>query len=123
MDEVFYLICGSDDLNFDELEMFTNYEGFKKEDAEVKWFWEILKDFDDLEKKKFLMFTTGSDRAPLRGLKDLRFILSKNGEGDERLPSCHTCFNHFLIPCYSSKEVMKAKILQAIENCKGFGLV
>ena len=48
MDEVVYLICGKEDLNFHEFEIFTTYEGYTKEDHEVKWFWEILGEFDDL---------------------------------------------------------------------------
>jgi len=118
-----HLICGKEDLNFYELEVFTNYEGYDKTDQIIRWFWEVLYELSPLEKKKFLMFSTGSDRAPLRGLKDLKFIVAKNGEGTDRLPSCHTCFNHFLLPNYPSKEILKIKLLQAIENCKGFGLM
>lgn len=89
----------------------------------VKWFWEIAHEFSIEEKKKFLLFATGSDRAPLRGLSDLRFVIGRQATDDERLPSSHTCFNHFLLPEYSSKEVLKEKLLHAIENCEGFGLV
>lgn len=73
---------------------------------------------------QLLFFTTGSDRAPIKGLGDIRFTLAKNGTGDERLPSAHTCFNVLLLPHYSSREVLKAKLLQALENCAegGFGL-
>ena len=39
-----------------------------------------------------------------------------------RLPSAHTCFNHVLLPDYSSKDKMKEKLLKAIVNSEGFGL-
>ena len=43
--------------------------------------------------KKFLFFTTGSDRAPIGGLKNLRFVITKHGDDSDRLPGAHTCFN------------------------------
>jgi len=39
-----------------------------------------------------------------------------------RLPSAHTCFNHLLLPEYSSKEKLREKLLIAINNSVGFGL-
>lgn len=72
-------------------------------------------------KKKFLMFATGTDRVPLRGLGDLRLTISKHGREDSRLPSAHTCFNHLLLPEYSSEEVLKKKLLLSISFSEGFG--
>lgn len=117
------LICGKEELNFKELERSTRYETYTKDSQVVKWFWEILHLFDSDHKKKFLLFATGSDRAPLRGLSDLRFVIGRQATDDDRLPSSHTCFNHFLLPEYTSKEVLEQKLRQAIENCRGFGLV
>ena len=49
-------------------------------------------------KKKFLFFSTGSDRCPIKGLGNLNFVISRNGTDEDRLPSAHTCFNHLLLP-------------------------
>lgn len=38
------------------------------------------------------------------------------------LPTSHTCFNHFLLPEYSSKEKLKEKLDIALNNAEGFGL-
>lgn len=38
----------------------------------VKWLWEIVNEFDDEERRRFLKFFTGSDRAPIGGLGNLR---------------------------------------------------
>lgn len=89
----------------------------------IKWFWDIVHKLTDEEKKSFLMFTTGSDRSPLRGLSQLAFTITGTGLDDERLPSAHTCFNDLILPKYSSRDKMKVKILQAIENKEGFGLI
>jgi hypothetical protein len=38
----------------------------------VKWLWEVVGEFDDEERRRFLKFFTGSDRAPIGGLGNLR---------------------------------------------------
>ena len=69
------------------------------------------------------MFSTGSDRAPVNGLKSLGFGIVRDGVSDDRrLPSSHTCFNRLDIPEYSSKAVMKRNLEIAIANATGFGL-
>jgi ubiquitin-protein ligase E3 A len=106
-----------------ELERTTNYERCSKDDQTIKWFWEIVNELDDDHKKMFLKFTTGSDRSPLKGLSELKLIIMVQGLDDTRLPSAHTCFNHLILPQYSSKEVMREKLIKAIEHHEGFGLM
>jgi ubiquitin-protein ligase E3 A len=76
----------------------------------------------DDEKKKFLQFTTGCDRAPVSGLKTLPLYVGRHGPDTDRLPTAHTCFNHLLVPEYISKEKFRIKLLTAIQNAEGFGL-
>jgi len=47
----------------------------------------------------------------------------KNGEDSDQLPTAHTCFNHLLLPPYKEKQKMKEKLLIAISNSEGFGLM
>lgn len=49
-------------------------------------------------------------------------VISKNGDDSNRLPTAHTCFNHLLLPSYSSKEKLKNRLRLAIEQSEGFGL-
>ena len=65
---------------------------------------------------------TYSDRSPIDGLSQLGFVISKNGNDDTRLPSAHTCFNHLLLPEYSSEDILREKLTYAISNAEGFGL-
>jgi len=37
------------------------------------------------EKKQFLKFVTGSDRAPINGLASMNFVISPNGDDSDRL--------------------------------------
>ena len=43
-------------------------DGFEESSETIKYFWEVLHSFNSEEKKKFLSFLTGCDRAPLDGL-------------------------------------------------------
>lgn len=74
------------------------------------------------EKRLLLKFATGSDRAPINGLASLVFVISRNGPDSDRLPTSHTCFNHLLLPDYSSEEKLEEKLRAAIHNAEGFGL-
>ncbi|KAL9643574.1 hypothetical protein ABK040_010187 [Willaertia magna] len=122
-EELDLLICGSPVLDFEALERTTRYaDGYDKDDPLIKDFWDVVHHFTEEEKKKFLMFCTGSDRVPIKGLGELGFVIVRNGDDDTRLPTAHTCFNHLLLPRYSSKEYLRERLLTAINNCMGFGL-
>jgi len=50
------------------------------------------------------------------------FIIMKHGN-EEMLPTAHTCFNHLLLPPYTTKAKCKKMLKQAINNSTGFGLL
>lgn len=123
-EEIELLICGSRKLDFDALEKTTDYDGGYNKDCQIiKDFWEIIHMFSKEQKKLFLQFTTGTDRAPVGGLGKLKMIIAKNGPDTDRLPTSHTCFNALLLPEYSSKEKLKERLLKAITYAKGFGML
>jgi ubiquitin-protein ligase E3 A len=74
------------------------------------------------EKKKFLKFFTGSDRAPIGGLGTLRCIIQRNGTDSTKLPTSHTCFNTLLLPEYASRAKLLQLLRVAVTCCTGFGL-
>lgn len=49
--------------------------------------------------------------------------IQRSHADDVHLPVSHTCFNVLDLPTYSSKEVLKAKLLHAIQYNQGFNLV
>lgn len=51
------------------------------------------------------------------------FVISRMGGDGDRLPTAHTCFNHLLLPQYSSKEVLRQRLECALDNAEGFGLM
>lgn len=50
-------------------------------------FWETLHSFGEEQKRLFLQFTTGTDRAPVGGLGKLKMIIAKNGPDTDRWAS------------------------------------
>ena len=122
-EEVELLVCGSPELDFEALEKNTKYDGFTAESQIIRDFWEVVHAYSAEEKKKLLAFTTGSDRVPIKGLGNLEFTISRNGPDSDRLPSAHTCFNHLLLPEYASKEKLRERLITAIKNAEGFGLL
>ncbi|KAJ3584519.1 hypothetical protein NHX12_015014 [Muraenolepis orangiensis] len=111
-------------LDFLALEETTEYDGgYNRECRIIKEFWETLHSFGDDQKRLFLQFTTGTDRAPVGGLGKLKMIIAKNGPDTERLPTSHTCFNVLLLPEYNTKDKLRERLLKAITYAKGFGML
>ena len=118
------IICGTQYLDFHELEKSAKYEdGYEKDSLTCKQFWEVLHELNEEEKKKFLFFVTGCDRAPINGLGSLVIVISRFGPDSQKLPCAHTCFNHFLLPDYQNKDKLKRLLHIAINNSEGFGLI
>ena len=122
-EELELIICGTQILDFNELKKACQYEEYDNNSETIKYFWEILLDFNEEEKKKFLSFVTGCDRAPIDGLGSLPITVSNGGSDLNQLPSAHTCFNNLILPDYKNKEKMKKAILTAINYSEGFGLI
>jgi len=121
--ELELLVCGLPHLDFEALQKATQYEGgYGPEHPVIKWFWEIVHGMSLEDKKRFLSFTTGCDRAPIGGLGALQLVLQRNGGDTMRLPTAHTCFNVLLLPEYASFETLRDRLLLAIGNARGFGL-
>ena len=88
----------------------------------VQWLWQVVGELNAEERKHFLKFFTGSDRAPIGGLGNLRALIQRDGPDSNRLPTSHTCFNSLLLPSYRSKEKLADRLKLAILNSEGFGL-
>ena len=85
-------------------------------------FWNVLESLSDELKKKFLLFTTGSDRVPVGGMGEMTFKITRVNNRPANLPEAHTCFNQLVLPQYETKGMLKEKLIIAISNAEGFGL-
>lgn len=121
--ELELLICGLPHLDFAALEGAAVYDGgYTAEHPAIKNFWEILHSFTLEQKKSFLSFVTGCNRAPMGGLGKLKLMVQRDGPDSNKLPTSHTCFNALLLPEYASKAKMQDRLQVAIMNAEGFGL-
>lgn len=122
-EEVELLVEGLPHLDFNQLQAGARYDGgYSDTHPTVNSLWSVLQSLPIDEKRSFLQFATGCDRAPVAGLKALRLLVQRAGPDSDKLPTAHTCFNALLLPDYSSKDKLRAKLLTAIRNAQGFGL-
>ncbi|XP_066891602.1 probable E3 ubiquitin-protein ligase HERC3 isoform X6 [Kogia breviceps] len=117
------MMVGNSSYNWEELEETAIYKGdYSAAHPTVKLFWETFHEFPLEKKKKFLLFLTGSDRIPISGMAGLQIAIQPTASGEEYLPVAHTCYNLLDLPKYSSKEVLCARLTQALDNYEGFSL-
>ncbi len=115
--------CGNSDIDVDLLQKIVEYEGYNKTDPVIKYFWEVLREMTSDERKLFLQFVWARTRLPLKEsdfedpfkiLKDSKSAAT--GNAVTALPSASTCFFSLTLPQYSDKEVLRQKLLFAINN-------
>lgn len=120
----------SSEIDVEDLRENTAYGGVYQigddglEHPTVQLFWEVMKDFDDSDRRKVLKYVTSTPRAPLLGFSQLnpRFSIRDAGGDEERLPSTSTCVNLLKLPRYSTATVLRSKLLYAVNSGAGFDL-
>ena len=121
-EEIRDVFCGNSDIDVDLLRRVVEYEGYDEDDDVIEYFWETLREMDSSERKKFLQFVWARNRLPVKeSAFDAPFKIQKDtasagGSADAALPSASTCFFSLTLPEYSSKEILKQKLLFAIDN-------
>ncbi|CAF3689514.1 unnamed protein product [Rotaria sp. Silwood1] len=124
-DELMSFVIGNTNYDWNEFQKKTEYKGeYHANHPVIQWFWQVFHKLVENEKKKFLLFLTGSDRVPVFGWSQtLPMTIQRSHTDDIHLPVSHTCFNILDLPSYSSKEILKTKLLEAIQHNQGFNLV
>ncbi|SCV74701.1 BQ2448_7730 [Microbotryum intermedium] len=126
-DELRILVGGIDQpIDIDDLKANTVYGGFEGEEANesVRAFWRVVESFDKEQRSKLVKFVTSCARPPLLGFKELtpKFALRNAGADQDRLPTSSTCVNLLKISEYKDEEMMRQKLLYAINSGAGFDL-
>jgi len=121
--ELEVLACGSQALDFHKLQAVAQYGGgYTAQSTVIEWFWQVVHEMSEDDRKKLLKFVTGSDRSPIGGLSKLNFVIQRQGPDSIQLPTSHTCFNVLLLPEYTSRGKLRDRVMTAIANAEGFGL-
>ncbi|KAL9426451.1 hypothetical protein AB3S75_033269 [Citrus x aurantiifolia] len=125
-EELERLFCGERDfLAFNDLLDHIKFDhGYTASSPPILNLLEIIREFDYDQRRAFLQFVTGAPRLPPGGLASLNpklTIVRKHCSNcaDADLPSVMTCANYLKLPPYSSKEMMKEKLLYAITEGQG----
>ncbi|KAM6972379.1 putative E3 ubiquitin-protein ligase HERC3 [Aplochiton taeniatus] len=122
--ELMAMVVGNSNYNWEELEKNAVYKGeYSATHPTVKMFWEVFHQFPLEKKKQFLLFLTGSDRIPIHGMESLRIIIQSTSAQEDYLPVAHTCYNLLDMPRYQTKETLRRRLTQAVEQYEGFSLV
>jgi hypothetical protein len=146
--EVDILACGDPTVNVQLLKAHTVYPGWSAEHECVAMFWAVFDSFSDEDRSKFIRFAWGRSRLPRADNWGERpFKLTKKNGGDNQLPLAHTwcaprslsrrlshhpspplppsprmpalSFFQIELPCYSSEEVMRRRVLAAVHYGMG----
>ncbi|XP_047985069.1 ubiquitin-protein ligase E3C [Leguminivora glycinivorella] len=123
--ELQLLISGAEvPIDLEDLRAHTQYAGgFSATHPTVQWFWKVVENFADAQRRQLLKFVTSCSRPPLLGFKDLQppFCIQSAGASD-RLPSSSTCMNLLKLPEFHSEQQLHEKLLYAIQAGAGFEL-
>ena len=114
-------VCGRPEVDVELLREMSAYHGCRSDDVHVKYLWEILRSFSHEQRASFLRFVWGRSRLPLTHAEwPCKFVVQAfhNTPADSFLPVSHTCFFTLDLPAYSSVELMRSKLLYAMDNCQ-----
>uniref|UniRef100_A0A667ZSS8 HECT and RLD domain containing E3 ubiquitin protein ligase 3 n=1 Tax=Myripristis murdjan TaxID=586833 RepID=A0A667ZSS8_9TELE len=122
--ELMAMVVGNNNYNWEEMEKNAVYKGeYTATHPTVRMFWEVFHEFPLEKKKQFLLFLTGSDRIPIHGMESLRIVIQSTSAEEHYLPVAHTCYNLLDMPRYQTKEILRRRLTQAVEQYEGFSLV
>ncbi|XP_054892414.1 probable E3 ubiquitin-protein ligase HERC3 isoform X2 [Poeciliopsis prolifica] len=111
-------LVGKDFHDWEKLKQNTVYEGeYDADHPIIQMFWEVFDELKESQKNTFLWFVTGFERVPILGLDKIKMkIKVKTTQDDQYYPATHTCFSTLELPPYSTKDVMRAKLTEALSN-------
>jgi len=122
------LLNGVGDIDVQTLISYTSFndesgEGNEKVTRFKKWFWSIVEKINSTERQDLVYFWTSSPALPAseEGFQPPPSITVRPAD-DNHLPTANTCISRLYIPLYSSKNILRTKLLLAIKT-KSFGFV
>uniref|UniRef100_A0A668AZY4 E3 ubiquitin-protein ligase n=1 Tax=Myripristis murdjan TaxID=586833 RepID=A0A668AZY4_9TELE len=112
--ELEVMLCGMQEVDLQDWQRNTVYRHYTRNSKQIIWFWQLVKEVDNEVRLRLMQFVTGTCRLPLGGFAELmgsngpqKFCIEKVGK-DTWLPRSNT-------------DLLKEKLLFAIEETEGFG--
>lgn len=122
------LLNGVGDIHVGTLISYTTFNDESSESGDKllkfkRWLWSIVEKMSNLERQDLVYFWTGSPALPASedGFQPMPSVTIRPAD-DGHLPTANTCISRLYIPLYSSKAVLRHKLLLAIKT-KNFGFV
>ncbi|XP_059478559.1 E3 ubiquitin-protein ligase UBR5 isoform X3 [Neocloeon triangulifer] len=122
------LLNGVGDINVSTLISYTSFNDESGEDSDrlvrfKRWLWAIVERMTHTERQDLVYFWTGSPALPAseEGFQPMPSVTIRPAD-DTHLPTANTCISRLYIPLYSSRAVLRHKLLLAIKT-KNFGFV
>ncbi|XP_074027095.1 E3 ubiquitin-protein ligase hyd isoform X3 [Leptinotarsa decemlineata] len=122
------LLNGVGDINVSVLISYTSFNDESGENSErlvkfKRWLWSIVEKMTHVERQDLVYFWTGSPALPASedGFQPMPSVTIRPAD-DAHLPTANTCISRLYIPLYSSRTVLRQKLLLAIKT-KNFGFV
>jgi E3 ubiquitin-protein ligase EDD1 len=122
------LLNGMGDISTQALIGYTSFndessEGGEKVQRFKKWFWSIIEKMSPSERQDLVYFWTSSPALPAseEGFQPMPSVTVRPAD-DTHLPTANTCISRLYVPLYSSKAILRQKLLLAIKT-KSFGFV
>lgn len=135
--ELRLLISGNRTGSMDIADMAANCEysgGYDASHPTIRVLWNVMRELTPDEQREVLKFITACSNTPLLGFSHLEPKLTIHRSGTSgtdapdatadltRLPTAATCMNLLKLPPYSSKAMLKEKLLYAVQSGSGFDL-
>lgn len=115
-------VCGSSHINVDLLQRHTEYNLIAPDAPVVAMFWETMRELTQEDLRRFVRFAWGQERLPVDDDEwkrtNTRMLIKpymRTGNNPDMVfPRSDTCFFNLELPNYSSKAVLKQKLMTAI---------
>jgi E3 ubiquitin-protein ligase EDD1 len=130
-EDIRLILNGQSEIDIDQLilcTLFVDESGIRPSKPERiskirLWFWNVVRSMDQSQRQDLVYFWTSSPTLPSSGNSfSPSPSITVRPPDDNRLPSANTCVYRIYLPYYSSRSILKERLLEAI-RVKDFGFV
>ncbi|XP_044049752.1 probable E3 ubiquitin-protein ligase HERC4 [Siniperca chuatsi] len=118
------VLVGQDVYDWAKLKQNTVYEWTYVGHPIMQMFWEVFDELSEDQRKDFLWFLTGFRRVPILGMDQIQMTIRvkqvQSGSYDQHYPESLTCHSILDLPLYSTKEIMRDRLTEALIPERGF---
>ncbi|KAG0030324.1 hypothetical protein BGZ81_002810 [Podila clonocystis] len=112
------------EISLEDLKKNVVYSNFEASDPTIQYFWSVVQEMTEEDRRLLIKFITSCARPPLLGFAELnpKLCIRHAGVEENRLPTSSTCMNLLKLPAFSTRQRLKEKLMYAIHSEAGFDL-